>query len=59
MKRTTMKNRFALLAALLLALLTTLHAADIEQPWMKPDAGAIQNWQDMRFGMFIHWGPSA
>ncbi len=22
-----------------------------------PDAAALQRWQDMRFGMFIHWGP--
>ena len=24
---------------------------------MKPDPAALQRWQDMRFGMFIHWGP--
>ena len=52
-----MKHTLALFTALLLTSLTTLHAADAEQPWMKPDAGAVKNWQDMRFGMFIHWGP--
>lgn len=29
------------------------------QPWLKPDAAAMKRWQDMRFGMFIHWGPVA
>lgn len=28
-----------------------------DEPWMKPDPAAIERWQDMRFGMFIHWGP--
>jgi alpha-L-fucosidase len=31
-------------------------AADLE-PWLKPDPAALKRWQDMRFGMFIHWGP--
>ena len=26
-------------------------------PWLKPDPAALRRWQDMRFGMFIHWGP--
>ena len=25
--------------------------------WMQPDPAALKRWQDMRFGMFIHWGP--
>lgn len=25
--------------------------------WLKADPQAISDWQDMRFGMFIHWGP--
>jgi alpha-L-fucosidase len=33
----------------------SLQAADA--PWMKPDPAAMQRWQEMRFGMFIHWGP--
>ena len=52
-----MKHTFALLTALLLLPLAVLSAAEVEQPWMKPDSGAVKNWQDMRFGMFIHWGP--
>lgn len=27
------------------------------EPWMKPDPAAMKRWQEMRFGMFIHWGP--
>ena len=27
------------------------------QGWLKPDPAALQAWQEMRFGMFIHWGP--
>lgn len=25
--------------------------------WMQPDPAALKKWQDLRFGMFIHWGP--
>ncbi len=43
-------------AAMVLA--TAVSAAEPEkQPWLKPDPKAVQRWQDMRFGMFIHWGP--
>ncbi len=28
-----------------------------DAPWAKPDAAALEAWQDRRFGMFIHWGP--
>lgn len=28
-----------------------------QPPWMKPDPAALKRWQDLRFGMFIHWGP--
>jgi hypothetical protein len=27
------------------------------EPWSKADPAAMQRWQDMRFGLFIHWGP--
>jgi len=27
------------------------------EAWRKPDPAALKRWQDMRFGMFIHWGP--
>jgi len=36
-------------------LAASLQAADA--PWMKPNPAALQRWQEMRFGMFIHWGP--
>jgi len=43
------------------ALLMLLPAARGAEPkaaaWMKPDPAALKRWQDMRFGMFIHWGP--
>ena len=33
-------------------------AAETNQPaWLRPDPAAMKRWQDMRFGMFIHWGP--
>lgn len=32
-------------------------AAHPPAPWPKADPAAIARWQDMRFGMFIHWGP--
>jgi len=25
--------------------------------WPQPEKKAVENWQDMRFGMFVHWGP--
>jgi alpha-L-fucosidase len=34
-----------------------LSAEDKPQPWLKPDPAALRRWQDLRFGMFIHWGP--
>ena len=48
-----MKPPLTLLAALLLAPLATLQAAetlaqrDVRMAW----------WREARFGMFIHWGP--
>lgn len=27
------------------------------EPWRQPDPAALERWQDMRFGLFIHWGP--
>jgi len=34
-----------------------LRAEEQPKPWLKPDPAALKHWQDMRFGMFIHWGP--
>lgn len=37
---------------------TGLVAGAADKPaWMTPDPAAMAKWQDMRFGMFIHWGP--
>jgi alpha-L-fucosidase len=51
-----------LVFAAVLGLTTTAEGADPkgevkDEPWLKPDPAAMQRWQDMRFGMFIHWGP--
>lgn len=44
--------------AAMMVLAVVVSAAEPEkQPWLKPDPKAVQRWQDMRFGMFIHWGP--
>jgi alpha-L-fucosidase len=52
------KKHVPLTAALAFIFLAQpLLAADAEPPWMKPDPAALKRWQDMRFGMFIHWGP--
>jgi alpha-L-fucosidase len=32
-------------------------ATETSPAWMKPDSAALKRWQEMRFGMFIHWGP--
>jgi alpha-L-fucosidase len=34
-----------------------LEAADKPLPYAPPQPEAMKRWQDMRFGMFIHWGP--
>jgi alpha-L-fucosidase len=32
--------------------------ANAEEPaFLKPQPEAVAKWRDMRFGMFIHWGP--
>ena len=33
-----------------------LTAEEKPQPSLKTDAAALKRWQEMRFGMFIHWG---
>ena len=49
--------RYSFLAVL--TFIATLAVAEdaTNQPWRKPDPAAMKHWQDMRFGMFIHWGP--
>ncbi|MCX6901411.1 MAG: alpha-L-fucosidase [Verrucomicrobia bacterium] len=54
----TRRQCFHLAAALVLVLSAQpLLVADAKPPWLKPDPAAMQRWQEMRFGMFIHWGP--
>jgi alpha-L-fucosidase len=50
-------GRLAALAALVLWLAPAAGAEEKPQPWLTPDPAALRRWQDMRFGMFIHWGP--
>ncbi|MHC4905542.1 MAG: alpha-L-fucosidase [Planctomycetota bacterium] len=43
------------LSCILLVFVTS--CATIEKDFSKADPDALERWQDMRFGMFIHWGP--
>ena len=53
-----MKIRMMIAAAALLGACSLARAEETNQPaWMKPDPAAMKKWQDLRFGMFIHWGP--
>ena len=36
---------------------TAQTAAENRPAEFQPDPAALKRWQDMRFGMFIHWGP--
>lgn len=50
--------RRLILMAGLAGLIGGARAQEKEQPaWLQPDPAAVQRWRDMRFGMFIHWGP--
>ena len=44
---------------MLIAFLTVAAAGSAAEPqdYTKPDPAALAHWQDLRFGMFIHWGP--
>ena len=55
-----MKRRMMTMLALaaLLGAGALAQSTETNQPaWMRPDPAALKRWQDMRFGMFIHWGP--
>ena len=65
---TLMKRSHTLLPLLLAGLTSMLHAEDhvtnvvatnapAAVPPIPVDATALKNWQNDRFGMFIHWGP--
>ena len=53
-----MKNliKSTTLLFLFLGMIITVLAAD-KTDIIRADAKTMSNWQDMRFGMFIHWGP--
>ena len=57
-----MKPRRSLLLALLALTCPTVVASqsteEDEKPWLEPAPESIERWQDMRYGMFIHWGPN-
>ena len=46
-----------LIPACLLPSALALAAEPSGADWPKADPAAVARWQDMRFGMFIHWGP--
>ena len=58
-----MKNSFrnGLIACALTLSISVVRAqptnATSAPAWPKADPAAVARWQDMRFGMFIHWGP--
>jgi alpha-L-fucosidase len=54
----TRVQHFHFASALALTSLAALPlAGGVEPTTLKPDPAAMQRWQEMRFGMFIHWGP--
>ena len=50
-----LKPLFAVIAGSLLGL--DVAGAAGNPPYAPPKPEAVKKWQDMRFGMFIHWGP--
>src|SRR5512136_1218742 len=53
------KSLIPLVVSLIVLPSTVMQAAPADEtksiPQVNPDA--LRRWQDMRFGMFIHWGP--
>ena len=46
------------LSSIILAATLAVAAQAADKPaWQPAQPEAIRRWQDMRFGMFIHWGP--
>lgn len=48
---------FPLLALCLSSALAAPDSSPSQAPWPKADPAAVAEWQSLRFGMFIHWGP--
>jgi alpha-L-fucosidase len=51
------RSLFVLLSAASLAHARTDGGGGDAHPTLKTNAESLRRWQDMRFGMFIHWGP--
>ncbi len=54
-----LKNVIMGVAAAMVVLASGVASAQVKDPvdWSKAKPEAVKAWQDMRFGMFIHWGP--
>ena len=48
---------FLVLLVAAAATAASIAAPPLDESWRKPDPAALRRWQEMRFGMFIHWGP--
>jgi alpha-L-fucosidase len=57
MKTQTLTTLAALLAAALASAPTPARAE--EEPWLKARPEIMKEWDDLTFGMFIHWDPSS
>ncbi len=51
--------RFLLLALAFGSPFTARVASAQQEPWLKARPELMQRWQDLTFGMFIHWDPSS
>ena len=54
------KSLATAMTAFLLSLSSSTAARQVEKPdawWAEANPEVLQNWRDMGFGMFIHWGP--
>ncbi len=55
-----MKQTILFLLCLYIPLLGQTPVGTVEKnPDLVPNQKSLKNWQDLRFGMFIHWGPSS
>lgn len=52
-----MSSRLYFLLVVTLAASWNFVVEGADSSWPKADHAAVARWQDMRFGMFIHWGP--
>jgi len=57
--RTTKQNgtRIIFILTALLSYSTSLQSAKSEKAYLKAKPEIVQQWRDLKFGLFIHWGP--